>query len=373
MAKGKVRGVYPRKRREGQYWAYRFKVQGRQYSGTTDLKVTASNLAAAAAAMEKHKAQVSAGKTVSSVTVTLRDAAKQFIVWSESEHREHPNTARRQKVSLNVLQEFFGGDKTLRSITAGDLDDFSAWRRENLIKDVTIRHDLHALSQMLQYAERHKWVAGNVVRQTRVPSDSASRNERILSSDEESLYFRVATPGTVLYDLCKLMRLQGLRPGEALALSKQDIDLEGRTVSVRRSLDPSGRPVLTKSKAGKRELDLADEAVVILGRRIGGRSPWMFPGKKPGRPYTYSALVGCHDRILEKIGFGFDIYTFRHTFATEFYRHTRDLELLRKVLGHADLKTVQRYVHLSQQDVSDALKSFHQAQAKLRRAPAAVH
>ena len=247
------------------------------------------------------------------------------------------------------------------------MDDFKTWRRENLIKEVTIRHDLHALSQLMQYAERHRWVSENVVRKVQMPSDSESRNERILTGDEEDIYFRAAVPGTVIHDVTRLMRLQGLRPSETLALRNDDVDLETTTVQVQRSLDSSGRVTMTKSTAGRRELRLADEATVILGRRIGTNSPWVFPGKKQGRPYTYSGLVGCHDRILEKIGFGFDIYAFRYTFATEFYRHTRDLELLRKVLGHADLKTVQRYVHLSQEDVKEALKSFHRTQAKRRR------
>ena len=71
--------------------------------------------------------------------------------------------------------------------------------------------------------------------------------------------------------------------------------------------------------------------------------------------------MGAHDRVLERIGFGFDVYSFRHTFATDLYRHTKDLALVAKVLGHANLRTVQRYVHLSQEDVTTSLKGFHQA------------
>ena len=360
-----IRGIYPRRKKDGDYWAYRFKVKGVPYSKTTDLKATNSKLAAAAA-MEEHRRLVKSG-LISSGCPTLHDAVEKFMRWSEAEHRDHPNTARRQKVSLNVLKAFCGDLKPIGDITPGDLDDFKTWRRENLIKEVTIRHDLHALSQLMQYAERHRWLSENVVRKVQVPSDSESRNERVLTGHEEDIYFRAAVPGTVIHDVTRLMRLQGLRPSETLALRNDDVDLETTTVQVQRSLDSSGRVTMTKSTAGRRELRLADEATVILGRRIGTNSPWVFPGKKQGRPYTYSGLVGCHDRILEKIGFGFDIYAFRHTFATEFYRHTRDLELLRKVLGHADLKTVQRYVHLSQEDVSEALKGFHRTQAKRRR------
>ena len=134
--------------------------------------------------------------------------------------------------------------------------------------------------------------------------------------------------------------------------------MERRRLAVQRSLDSSGKVTLVKSRASHRTLDLADGSVATLSRRMAGSGPWIFPGKKPGRPYTYSGLVGAHDRVLERIGFGVDVYSFRHTFATDLYRHTKDLALVAKVLGHANLRTVQRYVHLSQEDVTTSLKSL---------------
>ncbi len=247
----------------------------------------------------------------------------------------------------------------LSEIIGGDLDDFKEWRRENFVREVTIRHDLHAASQLFQYAQRKRWIEDNPVRDVKVPSDADSRSERVLTSAEEAIYFRTATPGTTPNDVTKLMRLHGLRPGEALALKNDDIDLDDRTLRIERSLDASGKVTPPKRPSSRRTLALSDEAYAILCRRTASGSLWVFPGKKPGRPYTYSGLVGCHDRILAKIGFGFDIYAFRHTFATEFYRYSRDIELLRKVLGHADLKTVQRYVHLSEEDLADAMRKFH--------------
>ncbi len=61
------------------------------------------------------------------------------------------------------------------------------------------------------------------------------------------------------------------------------------------------------------------------------------------------------------VGFAVDIYSFRHTFATDLYRHTKDMALVAKVLGHANMRTVERYVHLSQEEVSEGVKQFHQA------------
>jgi len=44
-------------------------------------------------------------------------------------------------------------------------------------------------------------------------------------------------------------------------------------------------------------------------------------------------------------------HTLRHTFATEFYRKTKDLETLRLILGHSNIPTTQIYVTLANIDM----------------------
>jgi site-specific recombinase XerD len=49
-------------------------------------------------------------------------------------------------------------------------------------------------------------------------------------------------------------------------------------------------------------------------------------------------------------------HKWRHTFATQFLRKGGDLETLRMLLGHTNLKTTQKYLHLSQDDIQ---KTYH--------------
>lgn len=51
-------------------------------------------------------------------------------------------------------------------------------------------------------------------------------------------------------------------------------------------------------------------------------------------------------------------HTLRHTFATNFYRQTKDIETLRKLLGHSDISTTQIYVTLANIDVENAMHNF---------------
>ena len=49
----------------------------------------------------------------------------------------------------------------------------------------------------------------------------------------------------------------------------------------------------------------------------------------------------------------------RHSFATDFYKRTKDIEALRKILGHSDITTTQIYVTLANLDVEKALKEYN--------------
>jgi len=44
-------------------------------------------------------------------------------------------------------------------------------------------------------------------------------------------------------------------------------------------------------------------------------------------------------------------HKWRHTFATNFLNRGGNLETLRLLLGHANLKTTQKYLHLSKGDI----------------------
>ena len=68
------------------------------------------------------------------------------------------------------------------AITVGMIDDFKSWRlREHKVKDITIRHDLHALSLLFQYSMSHNWLRDNPVTADVVPSDRDAIRMDVLS------------------------------------------------------------------------------------------------------------------------------------------------------------------------------------------------
>lgn len=94
-------------------------------------------------------------------------------------------------------------------------------------------------------------------------------------------------------------------------------------------------------------------------------------GRKPrGTKYFFTTLKGkqLSTRYLcemvkrygrkAKIDKIISPHTLRHTYATEYYRQTKDIETLRRILGHSDISTTTIYITLANIDVENGMKSF---------------
>lgn len=79
-------------------------------------------------------------------------------------------------------------------------------------------------------------------------------------------------------------------------------------------------------------------------------------GAPYGRPLTYAAVYDLVRRLRRRTGIDFDPHWFRHTAATRMLRDGVPLEVVSKLLGHADVTTTSSvYGHLSVEDARKVL------------------
>lgn len=343
---------------------YRFQIPGRpRVTVDTGLEAVRRNLEAVKRRRDEHKARLLLGEPEPLTPILFSDAADRFEAFKRALHRDKPNTWKRISGSLASWRVFLGR-KLMQDLTVGDVRDYTAWRLQQGVADVTLRKDLLAGRQLARFAAEHRWLDADPFLGVAIPSDSSSRNEVVLTAEETVRYLRVADNHPALGDLARLILNQGLRPDcEVLQIRRADVDFEARTLRIPQS----------KSKAGRRTLNLTDESLRILARRLEAtETDWAFPGQEhvggpryrdlPDRPLSYSGLVSAHGRVLQKVDvIPFVLYSLRHTFATWFYDRTRDLIALKDVLGHADLRTVLRYVNENQERMRIAMARFEEA------------
>jgi integrase/recombinase XerD len=127
----------------------------------------------------------------------------------------------------------------------------------------------------------------------------------------------------------------------------------------------SGRLMVREGK-GKRDRTLwLNETDLDLLRAWKARRPviteWLFTTLH-GTPVKDRDLRAMVKRRARKVGIAKDVHPhmLRHTFATDLYRVTKDIRLVQKTLGHADLSTTMIYTHLVDDDVAHAMRTFRQ-------------
>jgi integrase/recombinase XerC len=137
----------------------------------------------------------------------------------------------------------------------------------------------------------------------------------------------------------------GCRLGEALALTKDDITIEkDGTVVVR----------IKQLKKG-REFYRLVPVPSTLYRDIIKRYLTRVEGK----------LFEITDRQARNIVYKFSLrylrrkirpHAIRHSYATHIIKTTRDLEAVRRLLGHADYKHIKMYLNYTQEDLKELLE-----------------
>jgi site-specific recombinase XerD len=132
----------------------------------------------------------------------------------------------------------------------------------------------------------------------------------------------------------------GLRASEVLHLRVADIDSSRMLVWVRHGKGAKDRGV-----------PLSPALLEALRAHWRRRRPttWLFPGQTPTGQRSLGALQRVVRRAVLAAGFTkkVSLHTLRHSYATHLLEAGVDLLTIQRLLGHRDLQTTARYIHLT--------------------------
>jgi len=159
----------------------------------------------------------------------------------------------------------------------------------------------------------------------------------------------------------------GLRAGELLALTLDDLDFNHKTIRVNKSVDDATREVRqpkTPSSIGILPMPSTLEAKLrdyIQSHWKPNSAQILFPNRKGMRPRSRDNVVRVGLKpILKKLGIpsaDTGLHAFRHGLATELVENSVPLTVLQSQLRHADVKTTLRvYSHVIPQSQRDAME-----------------
>lgn len=153
-----------------------------------------------------------------------------------------------------------------------------------------------------------------------------------------------------IYGIIKLLILTGSRRQEVLHARFKDFDLTNQIWNI-----PQG-------KTGSRKVVLSDSAVDFikkLPKRQG--TDLLFPNPKDVTK-PHKCIQNVFKRVLRKGGLseGIRVHDIRHTHASMAIQNGASLPEVKKMLGHKNIMTTTRYVHL----LDEGLRSYGSAIAK---------
>lgn len=177
----------------------------------------------------------------------------------------------------------------------------------------------------------------------------------VLTEEEQKALLKQPNPRypTGLRNLC-LMRVMldvGLRASEVLHLTTRDVDWM------------SGKLFVRQGKGKKDRVVWLNEDGLELLRRWREKRPTqgelLFSTLKGG-PIRDNYLRAMVKRYAQKAEISKDVHPhmLRHSFASDLYRESKNIRLVQKALGHADLSTTMIYTHVVDEELEEAMKGF---------------
>lgn len=253
------------------------------------------------------------------------------------------NTAKPYKAALRRAKDRFG-DVYIHKIKPTDINRFlTAFVRENHAAQKTAKTQLMVINLICKYATANGYIPFNPARDISIPR-GLSHTTREIASDDDIQRIKDGT-GCTFGMFAYWILYTGCRRGELLALTWEDVDLEGRTISIEKSVyHVSNVPRIKapKSAAGRRTVPLMDK---LLEKITPGKGQIF--SNEDGGILTEMQFQKLWAAYCEESGVTCTPHQIRHAYATMLYENDIEVKDAQQLLGHAYATTTQDiYTHV---------------------------
>ncbi len=279
--------------------------------------------------------------------LTLHEVSSLYLRRSKQQTRI--DTYKYYKVCLKPILDYLNtiGIRTTGQLSNDSLFKYIEYEKSKNLKNNTINKRLGTLKQALAYCEKNELIPKSPMRNF----DLLSRDDtETIIIDHEILkrifsYFSIAesTEGNIRTQAMIYILLDtGIRLNELRMMKTKDIDLSKNQIELR----------YTKTKKN-RTLFISDKTNEIISNYLRIVSPGEYflinldDREQISRQGMYKSINRLKKKLKIPQSVSLSFHKFRHTYATTCLEQGATLEFLRKTLGHSELSTTQKYLHLS--------------------------
>lgn len=278
---------------------------------------------------------------------------EEFIRHLKIERHLSPHTLRNYYSDLKQFRQFLEGldpPRRLEDLTYQDLRAFLA-HRHRFNQKISVARKLAALRTFCKYLVRQGILSQNLAALAPSPK-LASHLPRFLTIDEVFHLLEQVSGATVLQlrdrAILEVFYSGGLRVSELVGLNVADLDLTFRMAKVRGKGSKERLVILGKPARLALASYLERRPELCLKPPVESREEALFLNYRGGRLTTRSVR-----RLVEKwarqagLAQSLTPHGLRHTFATHLLEGRADLRAVQELLGHAQLSSTQRYLHVN--------------------------
>jgi integrase len=261
--------------------------------------------------------------------------------------RDHANEENRW--ALYVEQHAIG-KIPVRDLSRRHFKDWLAWMHDKGLAAQTRRNALNLVRVVLHDAVDDEILTENPAREIRLPKTQEARSDDpwLVAMPEQQLALLEATAPEEWPAVAAALGL-GLRNSEQWRLTWNDVDLDARQVSIRFSR--RGKPTKTGQVRRLPLFGLALEAFRAAEHGRKGSCQYVFPSPRSNDRRADSSDPTHWKEWVKAAGLdpSFRWYDLRHSCATSllagWWGPAWTLAEIQGLLGHASIKTTERYAH----------------------------
>lgn len=230
-------------------------------------------------------------------------------------------------------------------------------------KPTTVQRKRSVLHSILEKATVNDLIKFNPFKKVKSPNSYKTKFKKLddtydlvspFNNDEILLILKNSTGN--LYYFIVIMIYTGMRPGEIIALTWNDVDFEKKQIAVDKNIR-DGILGDVKTPSSVRYVDIIPSLEIELLKFYNSsiKTSYIFISNRNKPYYSHINFTSMFRRLLKKLNIqGKVLYNLRHTFASSMISKGVNILWVSKMLGHKDvsvtLKIYTKYIQINDDD-----------------------
>ncbi|KPG91673.1 site-specific integrase [Staphylococcus hominis] len=236
-------------------------------------------------------------------------------------------------------------------------------------------------ANVFEYAVMLKIIHENPFKYTKLPKRTRNKSNEYLtyySSDELKQFLELIKDDLMYYAMFRLLGFTGMRRGELMALTWEDINFKNKTISIDKTvtIGLNSKEIIQppKTHSSIRVISIDGRTLSILknwrveqrklclmhGHNTSNKSQCLFTNLRTNKRLQVQHPNKAMDKICKKYNFKkIKIHGFRHTHCSLLFEAGLSIQEVQDRLGHGDINTTMDvYAHITEKQREKVAEKF---------------